>query len=145
MKGLATPRLWIFVWGGLGAAFLAYFLVAASQQPGGASLASCAAPKLDARLAKGEMADFAFAFTPRAAPNASFSRAGEAMTLSDFRGRTVLVNFWATWCAPCLKELPSLDALEGAVGSDRRRRRRLRTDPIRRRLPAHRETAILLG
>ena len=35
---------------------------------------------------------------------------------SDKRGNVILVNFWATWCAPCLKELPSLDALEGALG-----------------------------
>jgi thiol-disulfide isomerase/thioredoxin len=36
---------------------------------------------------------------------------GESVTLSDLRGRYVLVNFWATWCAPCLAEMPALQAL----------------------------------
>ena len=36
---------------------------------------------------------------------------GQAVQLADFRGRWVVVNFWATWCAPCLKEMPELSAL----------------------------------
>ena len=36
---------------------------------------------------------------------------GAPATLGSFRGHPVLVNFWATWCAPCVKELPTLDAL----------------------------------
>jgi len=36
---------------------------------------------------------------------------GEAVTLSDFRGKVVLLNFWATWCAPCVVEMPWLDEL----------------------------------
>ena len=34
------------------------------------------------------------------------------INLSDFKGKLVLLNFWATWCAPCKKEMPSLDALK---------------------------------
>ena len=41
---------------------------------------------------------------------------GREVSLADFRGRVVLVNFWATWCVPCLKEMPALDRLEGRVG-----------------------------
>jgi len=37
--------------------------------------------------------------------------AGEELTLASFRGRTVIVNFWATWCEPCLAEMPSLQRL----------------------------------
>lgn len=36
---------------------------------------------------------------------------GETVTLSDFRGKVVLLNFWATWCAPCVQEMPWLDEL----------------------------------
>ena len=36
-------------------------------------------------------------------------------TLADFRGQVVLVNFWATWCVPCIRELPSLDRLQARL------------------------------
>ena len=39
---------------------------------------------------------------------------GAAKTLADFKGRPVVLNFWATWCAPCVKELPSLARLQAA-------------------------------
>jgi thiol-disulfide isomerase/thioredoxin len=39
--------------------------------------------------------------------------AGEAVELSRFRGRPILVNVWATWCRPCREEIPSLDRLQG--------------------------------
>ena len=39
-----------------------------------------------------------------------------AVALSDFRGRTVLLNLWATWCPPCVDEMPMLDALQRALG-----------------------------
>jgi thiol-disulfide isomerase/thioredoxin len=38
---------------------------------------------------------------------------GQPATLADFRGRPLLVNLWATWCAPCIAEMPTLDALAG--------------------------------
>jgi thiol-disulfide isomerase/thioredoxin len=43
---------------------------------------------------------------------------GGDITLADFKGTPVLVNLWATWCAPCVKELPTLDALAGARAAD---------------------------
>lgn len=45
------------------------------------------------------------------APDASFEEDGKAVRLASFKGRPVLVNLWATWCAPCVKELPTLDKL----------------------------------
>jgi thiol-disulfide isomerase/thioredoxin len=51
------------------------------------------------------------------APAASFTDgAGERQVLADHRGRLVLLNFWATWCAPCVEEMPSLDRLQGLRG-----------------------------
>ena len=60
-------------------------------------------------------------FLPSAAPSAAPSvtltdAAGNAFQLSDFRGKLVVVNLWATWCEPCLREMPSLDRLEAHFG-----------------------------
>lgn len=43
---------------------------------------------------------------------------GKARTLADFRGKTVLLNLWATWCPPCREEMPSLDRLQKALGGN---------------------------
>jgi len=44
--------------------------------------------------------------------------AGDQVSLSDFNGHPVLINFWATWCAPCRIEMPALQAAEDAFGPD---------------------------
>ncbi len=44
------------------------------------------------------------------------SAAGKKLTLADFAGKPILLNLWATWCAPCVKEMPTLDALAVAKG-----------------------------
>jgi peroxiredoxin len=44
---------------------------------------------------------------------------GAARTLEDYRGRVVLVNFWATWCAPCLEEMPSIERLRRSLDARR--------------------------
>jgi len=58
--------------------------------------------------------------TPAPVPAVPFKdRAGAEVSLPDFEGRVVLLNFWATWCAPCIEEMPTLDALQQDLGSDR--------------------------
>ncbi len=70
-----------------------------------------------ARASVGEVAAFQALKTPRPLPNLAFlSPDGKPMTLADMKGRTVLLNLWATWCAPCRKEMPALDELQGAFG-----------------------------
>jgi thiol-disulfide isomerase/thioredoxin len=70
-------------------------------------------------LARGEVAAFSAATTPRRLPELKFTNAeGKPITLADFRGRVTLLNLWATWCVPCRKEMPALDALEGKLGGE---------------------------
>ncbi len=70
--------------------------------------------------ASGMQAELSYANAGAAAPHAVFTGAdGRDVRISDFAGRPVLVNIWATWCAPCKAEMPTLDALasleEGTV------------------------------
>ena len=55
----------------------------------------------------------------RSPTSPSQDAAGKKLSLADFRGRTVLLNLWATWCVPCRKEMPTLDALQGELGGPR--------------------------
>lgn len=69
-------------------------------------------------LATGEIAALQVTGKPAPVTPVSFQNAkGEKVTLADFKGRTVLLNLWATWCAPCRKEMPALDALQASLGS----------------------------
>ena len=78
------------------------------------------AVKIAARIAPlvhGEIAALAVAHKPFRVPDLSFKDAeGRERTLADWRGRTVLLNLWATWCVPCRKEMPALDALQADLG-----------------------------
>jgi len=68
-------------------------------------------------LARGEVAGLTMATAPLKLPDLAFLDGdGNPKKLSDWRGRTVLVNLWATWCVPCRKEMPALDALQGQLG-----------------------------
>ncbi len=67
-------------------------------------------------LAHGEVAALTMASAPLRLPDLAFEDAnGKPTKLSNWRGKTVLVNLWATWCVPCRKEMPTLDRLQGKL------------------------------
>src|SRR6267378_7399356 len=69
-----------------------------------------------APLAHGEVAALTMATTPLRLPDLAFEDAdGKPKKLSDFRGKTLLVNLWATWCVPCRKEMPALEGLQAKL------------------------------
>ncbi len=54
---------------------------------------------------------------PRPLPELRFvDGEGRPLTLADFRGKVILLNIWATWCIPCLREMPTLDRLQAKLG-----------------------------
>lgn len=67
----------------------------------------------------GDMKKLTFHSTPQAAGTAEFTTFdGEPISLADYQGKWVLLNFWATWCAPCRKEMPMLSELQREFGGD---------------------------
>jgi thiol-disulfide isomerase/thioredoxin len=105
---------------GFGLAALAGVAAFYPGKPAGGNTA-CAVPgprdpAID-KAATGEVAGFKLASTSLDLNAISFNGAdGKPMTLASFKGRTVLLNLWATWCVPCRKEMPALDTLQGEMG-----------------------------
>ncbi len=84
----------------------------------GANAAPYDKPTLEA-LREGEMHKLSFHSKAKPAVQAALiDEHGKAHTLDAYKGKYVLLNFWATWCHPCRKEMPSLDRLQAELGSD---------------------------
>src|SRR5687768_3348934 len=100
-------KLKLALWGAaaLGVAGAIYIIGSASTTPTGGG-------KLE-DLAKGEMAKLETPLDPAPAPAQVFYDAGgKPVRIADFKGQVVVMNLWATWCAPCVAEMPTLAALQ---------------------------------
>ncbi|WP_136636624.1 TlpA disulfide reductase family protein [Pseudooceanicola onchidii] len=71
-----------------------------------------------ADLRDGDMKKLAVHEAPKAFQDAQFDAADGKISLAEYRGQVVLVNFWAIWCAPCREEMPTLSALQDAYGGE---------------------------
>jgi thiol-disulfide isomerase/thioredoxin len=103
----------------IAAAYAMYpILDPSSNNPAQPATASSGAPAAITRaMATGPLA--AFVVKPQRPPVADLAFAdgeGRPLKLSDWRGKVTLVNLWATWCAPCRKEMPALAALQSKLG-----------------------------
>jgi thiol-disulfide isomerase/thioredoxin len=70
-------------------------------------------------LREGDMKKLMFHSAPKPAPQVEFEREdGATATLADYQGKHVVLNFWATWCAPCRVEMPMLSNLQTQMGGE---------------------------
>ncbi|MFO1157554.1 MAG: TlpA disulfide reductase family protein [Reyranellaceae bacterium] len=84
------------------------------------SIAPAARAEVPAGLVKGTMKRFKVTNPPKPLPNLEFFGAGDQpMHLADLNGKARLINLWATWCGPCVKEMPSLDRLQSLLPKDK--------------------------
>jgi thiol-disulfide isomerase/thioredoxin len=119
-SGLSAADLMFYVGLGMlaaGAGFIAALFVP-GMEPGMRGAGHMAAEQ-EAAAPAPALGIFVKAAEPQAVPDLSFTSAdGKQHRLSEWRGKVVLLNLWATWCAPCKVEMPSLDRLQAKLGGD---------------------------
>ncbi|WP_419317385.1 TlpA family protein disulfide reductase [Caulobacter sp. ErkDOM-E] len=94
----------------VGVAAVLYVIAAASFKPSG--------PADLNEFKRASLVKLDVPSSPRAAPGTTFfDEAGKPVTLADFKGQVVVLNLWATWCAPCKKEMPTLAKLAAAYAT----------------------------
>lgn len=100
---------------------IAAFLYGASVLFASPAAADLSADQITAlkEARSGDMKKLVIHDAPRVRLERAFeNRDGAAKHISDWEGKVVVLNFWATWCPPCRKEMPSFDRLQAAMGSD---------------------------
>lgn len=102
---------------GAGAAWYGLSHPGANVAQSGECRASTAVAERLKPLAKGELAAIGVSNAPKTPPVVAFNGPeGQPLSLTDFKGKTILVNLWATWCVPCRQEMPALDRLQAEFG-----------------------------
>lgn len=112
-----------YVWTAVISALIGFAAVYVTlRSPDNAGVSSPDAPASKAAVGgttDASLAGFVRKSPPEAIADVTFLDAGgKELKLTSFKGRVVLLNLWATWCAPCRKEMPSLDRLQKELGSD---------------------------
>ncbi|MCV0425563.1 MAG: TlpA family protein disulfide reductase [Roseibium sp.] len=107
--------------GAVAAVAALYVIVGPNGNIAGAQSCSLALQSANAAkpFAKGDVAAFLPASQPLDLQNLTFKGPDDQpLTLTDFKDKTVLLNLWATWCAPCREEMPALDELQADLGGE---------------------------
>lgn len=112
-------RLWVILGvAGLALAIAAWVMLGNAGTARECPVQAEAAAAIDA-AAVGELAALNGTGEGRGYATMAFKDAeGTAVTIADFKGKALLVNFWASWCVPCREEMPALDALATKYNSD---------------------------
>ena len=111
-RGILNLALWSTVV--VGCAGFLYIMVQSSTKtaPAGPGVST------SAELRKSFVAKVQIPAEPRPAPDYTFyDSAGKAMKIADLKGKVVVMNIWATWCAPCVAEMPTLAKLQATYAS----------------------------
>lgn len=124
-KIISAKLVLIALAAGLIAGAVAVYVKNAVSGNGADSVASAAQCKMAAEKAKalkplaiGDVAAFVPVDRPRPLTDLAFRDIDGETSLSELKGKTILMNLWATWCVPCREEMPALDELEAEMGSD---------------------------